>query len=338
MKKTALLFALTAGTLFANAQLTLTGTSYSQNFNTISTGLPTGWSVYTGASTSSVGTIASFNSSALYGKIADTSVGTGCGAALVNNDGFKNYPSANLATTKTATCAQQEATTDRAMGVRQKSGTAPAYDPGAAFVLKLANTTGIKSLVATFKLQSLDTTTPRTASWTVDYGIGTAPTSFTDAAPTGTLTTGNFVFSNNSINVNFGAALDNKSSNVWIRIVTLNASTGTGTRPSTAIDDFNLTYTNTVGVTDVTAGQDLGLVAVGTASTTTASFVYSSNATGNYNFAIYDMTGRTLRTETVNADKNNGELTINNLNLAPGMYIAKMSNGNDASTIRFMVN
>src|SRR6266542_112280 len=45
----------------ATAQLlTLTGTNYSQNFDSIGAGLPTGWSVRTSASISSLGTVAPF--------------------------------------------------------------------------------------------------------------------------------------------------------------------------------------------------------------------------------------------------------------------------------------
>src|SRR6478736_5938033 len=42
----------------------LSGTSYTQNFDGISAGLPTGWDVRTGASSTALGTVASFTTTA----------------------------------------------------------------------------------------------------------------------------------------------------------------------------------------------------------------------------------------------------------------------------------
>ena len=50
------------------------------------------------------------------------------------------------------------------------------------------------------------------------------------------------VFSNNTVTANFGTALNNQAGKVWIRIVVPGASTGGGNRPSTAIDNFKLTW------------------------------------------------------------------------------------------------
>ena len=54
--------------------------------------------------------------------------------------------------------------------------------------------------------------------------------------------TGNHIFSNNAISVNFGNALDNQTGKVWIRVTTLSASTGSGNRASTAVDDVNISF------------------------------------------------------------------------------------------------
>lgn len=101
------------------------------------------------------------------------------------------------------------------------------------------------SFELSFKLQSLDAASPRKATWAVDYGFGAAPTAFTSAQTTGTFITGGSAFSNNTVTVNFNSALDNQKQNVWIRIVTLNATTESGNRSTSAIDDFNLTWTDT---------------------------------------------------------------------------------------------
>ncbi|MBV9960876.1 MAG: hypothetical protein JO072_01400, partial [Parafilimonas sp.] len=44
------------------------------------------------------------------------------------------------------------------------------------------------------------------------------------------------------VTVNFGNALDNQNSKVWIRITTLSATTGSGSRASTGIDDVQITW------------------------------------------------------------------------------------------------
>jgi hypothetical protein len=44
------------------------------------------------------------------------------------------------------------------------------------------------------------------------------------------------------VTVNFGSSLNNISQKVWIRIATLAATTGSGNRPSTAIDDLQLSW------------------------------------------------------------------------------------------------
>ncbi len=335
MKRTALLLSLVASSLFANAQLSLTGTSYTQNFDGIGTGLPTGWSVYTGATASVAGTIGTYYSSVNSGIFADT---ISCGGpAVVVNDGFKNYPSANTVT-KSATCAQQKTITDRALGVRQKSGTSPAYDPGSAFVLKIANTTGRINFGGSLKLQSLDTTSPRTTTWGMDYGIGTTPTAFTAIAPTGTLTTGGLSFANNTVNFSFGSALDNNSGNVWIRIVTLASSTGSGNRASTAIDDFNLTWTNTgVSVANVPSAPVTALTALGVATSDKAVFSIETEQAGTYNFTICDITGRNVYTQTIDAQTGGQVFTANTSNLATGMYIARVTGANASAVTKFSV-
>lgn len=342
MKKTFLLFSIAVSSIGANAQLTLTGTSYLQNFNGIGTSpLPSGWSVYTDATNISAGTIAAFNNSANFGIYAD-SIPT-C-IAKVRDDGFKNYPSANPgAGVATSTCAAQPGITDRALGIRQiGTGTTPPiikYDPGAAFVLKLTNTTGRTGFAATFKLQSLDYTCPRVTTWAVDYATGTAPTSFTPATTTGTMTTGGLTFSNNTVTVNFGTALDNIGSTVWIRVVALTASSGSGTRTSTAIDDFNLTWTgNPTAVGAVLNQPVVGLTVLGDATSDKVTFGYNVEEAGNYSFSIYDLTGRTIRTEVVAAKSGDQQLTLSGLNLASGLYIAKMNNGNSSAVAKFTVN
>lgn len=194
------------------------------NFNNIGTGLPAGVKVFTGASATALGNAGTYTSA----------------LGVWNNvsAGFKNFASAT-GLTATTDQATQDAAANRALGVRQTSSAG--YDPGTAFVFEIDNTTGKTNIQLQFLLQSLDASVGRTTTWTVDYALGDNPTSFTAATATGTMTTSP-TFGSNTINVNFGGALDNKSQKVTIRIVTLSSTSGSGSRPSTAIDDFRVSW------------------------------------------------------------------------------------------------
>ena len=242
MRKIALLFSALAVGCVAQAQVTLTGTSYTQNFDNIGTGLPIGWSVYTGATATALGN-----------NVSSTKYSPVTTVWNKNQGGFRNSASAtgipNFGTLGSDSAAQS-LITNRALSVRQVANTNanfPGSDSGAAFVLQVANTTGLTNFNLTFKLQSLDSTSSRTTTWKVDYGFGSAPSAFTAATATGTVTTGGLTFGSNTVTVNFGTALNNQAGPIYIRVITLNQTsavvTGNGNRPTTGIDDFNLTWT-----------------------------------------------------------------------------------------------
>jgi len=214
------LFAVAALTLSASAQVVLSGTSYTQNFNSIGSGLPTGWAVYTGATASGLGTAASFN--------------TATSVAWSSTTGqFANYASATGLTSTSLTSAQT-ASTDRAIGVRQ---TGSFGDSGASIAVRL-NTSGYTLSSLSFDLMMLSVQT-RSTTYTVDYGIGTTPATFT--ALTTWSDPGVFGATGFSFNSSQLAALSNQS-NVWIRIAALSTSTGTGSRDTIGIDNFSLSY------------------------------------------------------------------------------------------------
>ena len=209
--------------------ITLTTSPVTINFDNIGTLLPTGVTVVTGATAGNAGVPGSYTSTAttsLWNRTAS---------------GFKNFASATGLNMGSDSAAQVNSS-NRALGVRQTSATG--FDPGAAFVFQLTNTTGKSNLKMDFLLQSLDTSSAvtRTTTWSVDYAIGDNPTLFTPVTATGTMTTGNKVFSNTPISVTFPAALNNQSQKVWIRIVTLTATSGSNNRPSTAIDDVKFSW------------------------------------------------------------------------------------------------
>ncbi|RYY22332.1 MAG: hypothetical protein EOP41_07295, partial [Sphingobacteriaceae bacterium] len=264
-------FILSFKTLFA--QINLGTTKYTQDFdgtNGAVSALPEGFTVRTGATATILGTTATFTT-------AKTAWNNTTG-------GFKNVASAD-GLTSTAVAAAQTASTDRSLGLRQTGTAGTGGDPGGAFVVQLANTNARTGFSLSFKLQSLDASSPRTAIWTVDYGFGAAPTDFIQATAAGTLTTGGSVFSNNTINVNFNSALDNQNQNVWIRIVTLNGTTSTGNRPTSAIDDFTLAWTDTpIGTPTLDITPTAIAFAAQNINTSSAAQTYvlsGSNLTGN---------------------------------------------------------
>ncbi|HOG20235.1 MAG TPA: hypothetical protein PKW37_07325, partial [Salinivirgaceae bacterium] len=225
--KTLMTFAILSTTAnLGLGQVSLSGTSYSETFDSISSGLPEGWTVRTGATDTALGET----------KILATSPTSWSHIT----GAFKNVASADgLEYDSDATA--QENSADRALGVRQ---TGSFGDPGAAFVFHIANTEGLANFVLEFKLQSLHVSSPRKTTWLVDYGFGSDPTEFTPVTTLpDTLFTGNLSFTNTQVQVNFGNALNNKSENVWIRIVTLSSSSGSSSRATTGIDDFQLNWT-----------------------------------------------------------------------------------------------
>lgn len=219
-----------------NGSITLGATSpFTINFDNIATaGLPAGVYVKQDATSGELG-----NEGTVYNGNFNT--GTAWNQTSL---GYKNFASAT-GLTSTASTTTQNAATNRALGFRQTSTAGAGGDPGAAFAFLLPNTTGKTNLQLEFKLQSLDApaTPGRTTTWKVDYGIGAAPTTFTavTTAPA-TLFTTLGTFANTTVTVNFGAALNNISQPIWIRVVTLTGTSGSGSRASTAVDDVKFTW------------------------------------------------------------------------------------------------
>lgn len=229
-----LITALVCGTTLCiqsvRAQVTLTGTNYTQNFDSIGNGLPAGWSVRTNASATSLGTAATFNTSAV-------SWGTSTGqfgdqAGTTNNSG--------AVATGSETSTSQGAFTNRCPAIRQvanNSASFPGSDPGAAFVFQIANTKGLSNLTFSVDLNMLSVQGHST-TWTIDYAVGNSPTSFT--------TLGTYsdpgVFGTTTVTYNLGTDANDQSQNVWIRAAALSVSTGSGSRDTFGIDNFNLNY------------------------------------------------------------------------------------------------
>jgi hypothetical protein len=319
----------------ANAQLTLTEASpYTQNFDNIGSGMPAGWECYKAATFVSLGTPDVFNSAPSHGVFFDT---INCPGEVFKH-GAKNCASAAIVS-PSATCAQQQTITNRALGIRQGGTTHPGYDPGSAFVLHLANTSGKSGFTLSFKLQSLDTRSTKRTTWIVDYGFGSIPPLFIKAPATGYLVTGGKIFSDTVVTVNFGAALDNQNQDVWMRIVTLNRSSGgAGYRTTTAIDDFILSYSNTNSIPGFSSISPIGFSVLGDPKADQITFACSVEQGGNYNIDIYDIKGDLVYKKQLDLNPNpQDKIIINDLNLHTGMYIAKLSNSTIQRAVKVII-
>ncbi len=210
------------------ADIILGGTSYVQNFNSLGSGLPTGVTVRTGATATSLGTVAGFVST------VQSATSPAASSTNWNITSGRFFNAASATAGASATAAVQAAAADRALAVRLVAGS----DPGNAFVFRFTNTSGFTNFDLTFDAQTLDAQ-PRTSTWRVDYGFGATPASFTAVGSTFTDTA---AFGSTNRSFDFGTALDNNAGPVWLRITNLTASSGSGNRDTFGIDNFNLTY------------------------------------------------------------------------------------------------
>lgn len=192
-----------------------------ESFDAIGTGLPTNWSVRTGASASALGTAGAFTTTAA------TWIGT--------TGNFRNVASAlNVGVTSTDSTALQNGYANRALGVRQGGSFG---DAGAEFAFQVS-TLGVSVSDIRFSAQILDVE-DRSTTWSLQYGLGASPTAFTTI---GTFSDPAVFGATPVIASAFGDALNNQAS-IWLRVVALTPSTGSGSRDTFAIDDFSITAT-----------------------------------------------------------------------------------------------
>ena len=221
-----------------SAQVILTGTNYVQTFDSLAQGLPPGWSVRTNATATALGTAVTFTTnntswSSTSGQFANHASTVNTGTNFLGGE----------------SSGVQSACTNRGPGIRQ---TATFGDPGAAFVLQIQDTLGLANFELTVDLNMLSVQN-RSNFWTIDYGFGNSPAGFTpvwtnsDPSIFGTMTR----------TISFGNALDNQAQPVWIRVVALDLSTGSGSRDTFGIDNFRLNYQASGSVAPIPLGIEL---------------------------------------------------------------------------------
>jgi len=210
------------GHLFASesaAQFVLTGTSYTQDFANLGTsGLPSGWTTRLSATSSSAGASESFTNTAV-------SWGTTTG-------NFRNVAAATSLTSG-ASVDTQAASTNRALGIRQ---TGAFGDPGASFQFNFDSTgytiTGLSVDLMMLSVQGYSTTW--NLQWSSDSG--STWTSLGPWTDSGTFGTTHLAVGGPTV-----VGMSDLSS-VLFRTVALSAATGSGSRDTIAIDNFQLTY------------------------------------------------------------------------------------------------
>ncbi|MDW8308051.1 MAG: immunoglobulin domain-containing protein [Verrucomicrobiales bacterium] len=209
--------------------LVLSGTNYLQDFQTLASGLPVGWSVRDDATATSLGVPLSFTATPTPWLLAS---GIFANMASADNTDTNGVPFTGGGLTDNA---NQNAATNRALGVRLSA----ALDPGAAFVLQISNTIGFKDFVLSLDLMTL-TTFSRTSIWTIDYAVGDTPTSFTPLGVYYEPTPGFFGWTNRTFAL--PASVNDQSQNVWIRVANITAVSQSGNRDAVAIDNVRLSW------------------------------------------------------------------------------------------------
>jgi trimeric autotransporter adhesin len=218
---------------FGQLDLSSHGTNYFETFNTIGSGLPPGWTVHISATAGSLGSSHAFTTDISRWNIISAQFANYASAI---SDAGTNFNGGESTITQ-SNCV------NRAAGMRQVgSATEPGFDPGAAFVLQLLNTSNRFNIQLNFDFLTLDVEV-RAAIWTVDFAVGASPTSFLSA---GTVEDPR-VFGRTNVSFSFGGALDDQNNPVWIRIAALSITTpNSGNRSTVALDNFSLSWTSGV--------------------------------------------------------------------------------------------
>ena len=204
-----------------SATVAITPGTYTENFDTLVPGADPapGWKVRSASTATSLGAQGGIVTAPLWN---DT------------GSGFRSVSSTNIPATSDA--AAQNANTNRALAIRQ--GRTGNLSPGAGFTFNFS-TTNVQIDSVSMDLLLLENSTTRDTTFDIQYAFGATPTSFTTLGSwtnDGVFGATNFTFDRDD----FGSAFDN-GSQLWIRVVALNASTGSGGNfDLLAIDNFSI--------------------------------------------------------------------------------------------------
>lgn len=213
----------------------LSGTNYAENFDALAAGLPSGWTVWDDATSSTLGTEKLFDPTATAWRLV--TAGTFANFASTGND------NAGVPFTQDEDATTQGNATNRAPGLRLLSS----LDPGAAFVVRIQDTIGFTNFRVSVDLMMM-TTNARTGLWMVDYALGATPGSFTtlgtfgDLTLSGTNALNSAAFGKTNRALALPASVSDQGGNLWIRVALLAGTGPTGARDTYGIDNFSLSY------------------------------------------------------------------------------------------------
>jgi hypothetical protein len=249
----------------ASAQIVLNTslTSYTETFNSLGTtspgpsSLPTGVTVRNGATATSLGTgVLTVNTTGVLSGQMNTAPQTW----TTSTPGASNVASGLAGLTDQGT-----GTTNRALAVRQGGNSFPGTptngDPGVAITFQVGNTTGVRDLSLSISLQTLDIQA-RDTTFTVRYGVGPNPTTFTNL---GTYSTGGFSPSVSTFTAALGANASDQPDDLWIQVAALSGSSSGSNRDLFAVDNFTLSYTPVAPVPEPAAVFAFAAAALGLA-------------------------------------------------------------------------
>lgn len=209
----------------APAQITLSGISYTESFNSLSSGLPSGWTVSTSATVSTLGTAGTFASTA-----------TAWNSATAGTD-FRNISSDDL-TFGVGSPTQNSNSSNRALGWRPLADSVGAREGSS--MLTLAHTTGLTGFSLSVTVFAANDVAG-SQNYSLEYRVGntgnfTLITTYTTPS-SGSTGFNELTLTANSITL---SALNNQSTNVYVRV---RGTTTSGTTLDTlGIDNFSLSY------------------------------------------------------------------------------------------------
>jgi hypothetical protein len=208
----------------SEAQVTLTGTGYQQNFDLLGSGLPQGWSVWTSSTDSTLGLASTFNS-------APTNWNAGDGSGP-----FRNSSGASI--TWGSSSSAQSSNSNRALAWRPID----AASRSGSISFAVTNTLNLTNFALQLTVFQANETSNTTNSYALEYRVGETGafsqvgTSFTTSVSSLT----NFLTTTYNISGTTLGSISNQSDSVFFRLRGLTGSTSGA--DTIAIDNFSLTY------------------------------------------------------------------------------------------------
>jgi len=324
MKTLATLLSLAALATSASAQISLSGGNpvYTQDFNTLDTNatnssnLPNGWVIAeagtggaangqyrSGNGSANAGDTYSFgatqNTDRALGSLASNSVRPFFGASFTNNTGV---PLVNVQVTYRA---EQWRAGDTAV----KTDTLMFY----------------YSTTAT----AIDTST---SGWTAVPALLTLSTNSAATGTSGNATDGNTVFTNMNATLTFPTPIPNGSTLrvKWMDVNILGSDDGI------AIDDLTMRFfTGQVSVGEIVASATLPVTVLGRATSGNTTVGFTAETAGAGTARIFDLTGREVYRQNVQATAGANRVALMPAGLAAGAYILRLEVGGKTGAVKF---